>query len=514
MFCKCSNKSCIKKSGSVDSACENDAFDDLGSSVDGVGTDDKLSSEVDQLTVLCDNKIDALCLPIIETAEVPVQKQQFLEESPLKVYHERSNFNLSNSFLSSEPSVNAEASLIDIPTSAARSFSAVEKDQGSHDMGFSTDSLALLSGGGEPDVGSLSSILMVDDINSPMNYAVGTTPGKTSTLHTDIKEASESFLSIDGSVSSPQGISSLINKHVSNDNLHQTSEVASHMASNFELHRTKSNGQIASNTTLSEVEVEIAMPKLNLGNASEVLSCPNTEVEDIAPSDEQIDHHTTVSAGYLHSNESLQSSTIVARENDSRLDNISGFASSPISTDTSTENCDFHSFDASNSESGELPFYDVDSTNVNTPPMSPLERTLTNTPTMSCSKAESPLLSYSVNGSAPLCEEITVNGEDGDHTVLPSAANLPAHLSENISNTSSTGLNVIGYDWLDTRCMTMDSGKVKEAIYQAHSEPDKLDIEQLQVLMDLLNHDDCKILDATLQGLLKATAFTTNVVSI
>ena len=217
-----------------------------------------------------------------------------------------------------------------------------------------------------------------------------------------------------------------------------------------------------------------------------------------------------------YSSDSLQSFA-TATTSSGRQDFYSPI-SSPPTVDSSFDNTSFKSFDDSTSydteASEDLTFYDVNASGRKTP-QSPQDRTPTNSPApqemgggdAEFAKTPSTEVSSGMESSVIMAETPAQEGARGDETLQQqeqtAGETAPAPSASEKEDSPS-----------ESRMLPIDRDKMTDAILQAQNDPGSMEIGQLQVLVELLKQDDRTLLNTTLQCLIKASAFTINVVSI
>ena len=200
--------------------------------------------------------------------------------------------------------------------------------------------------------------------------------------------------------------------------------------------------------------------------------------------------------------------------------------SSPATVDSSTDNVSFRSFDDSE-VSEELTFYDLEASGRVTP-QTPQDRTPTNTPVSQETggrDAKSAEMQGEDTPSSRTEESLITDKtpkpsqEGGGDEGLKGQGDLSAKSQQQtdgeqaVSKTSPETESGGNGKPAQRSMLNIDKDKMTEAILQAQSHPDKMEIGHLQILVELLKQDDWMLLSTTLQCLISATAFTINVVS-
>lgn len=125
---------------------------------------------------------------------------------------------------------------------------------------------------------------------------------------------------------------------------------------------------------------------------------------------------------------------------------------------------------------------------------SPPERTPTNTPTWEIA-AENP------------ADDVQQSLESSSDGVMDGKEQEPQNFDAKTPTTQLTQKP----QWM----LGIDKNKITEAIEKAQSHPDKMEIGQLQILVEMLKQEDMimDVLDTAVQCIIRVSAFTTNVVS-
>ncbi|KAK7102504.1 dentin sialophosphoprotein-like [Littorina saxatilis] len=210
----------------------------------------------------------------------------------------------------------------------------------------------------------------------------------------------------------------------------------------------------------------------------------------------------------FYSSESLQSFA-TATSGASGMQDFYSPISSPTPGGSSADNLSFKSLDdsADLETSEEMTFYDLESSGrTSTPPSSPQDRTPTNTPIspeLSGGDAESAKAPNSETLSSRMSESLIIDDDTlGQNQGAGDPSTTKSSASSGLSKPATRPEN---------RMLNIDKDKMAEAIMQAQTHPDRLEISHLQILVELLKQDDWTLLNTAVECIIRASAFTINV---